>query len=82
MRVCRSRQDLTFQYPCSPLTKGGEGTLIRVQRFSTESLRRGRFFPARACGQARLFALTPCVPLSRAAGEGDMECGSGASARR
>jgi hypothetical protein len=26
MRVCRSRQDLTFQYPCSPLTKGGEGT--------------------------------------------------------
>ena len=26
MRVCRSRQDLTFQYPCSPLRKGGEGT--------------------------------------------------------
>jgi hypothetical protein len=25
MRVCRSRQDLTFQYPCSPLDKGGEG---------------------------------------------------------
>jgi hypothetical protein len=25
MRVCRSRQDLTFQYPCSPLIKGGEG---------------------------------------------------------
>jgi hypothetical protein len=25
MRVCRSRQDLTFQYPCSPLVKGGEG---------------------------------------------------------
>jgi hypothetical protein len=25
MRVCRSRQDLTFQYPCSPLSKGGEG---------------------------------------------------------
>jgi hypothetical protein len=25
MRVCRSRQDLTFQYPCSPLAKGGEG---------------------------------------------------------
>ena len=26
MRVCRSRQDLTFQYPCSPLSKGEEGT--------------------------------------------------------
>ena len=26
MRVCRSRQDLTFQYPCSPLAKGEEGT--------------------------------------------------------
>jgi hypothetical protein len=25
MRVCRSRQDLTFQYPCSP--QGGRGGL-------------------------------------------------------
>jgi hypothetical protein len=39
--------------------------LIRVQRFGKESLRQGRFFPAHARGQARSFALTPCVPLSR-----------------
>jgi hypothetical protein len=103
---------LTFQYPCSPLTKGGKGAgvggfdllavfvksgaaigiipispskftnscacriptlpqplLIRVQRFGTESPRQGRFFPARAWEQAQFFALTPCVPLCRAAGE-------------
>jgi hypothetical protein len=31
MRVCRSRQDLTFQYPCSPLDKGeraGSGGIL------------------------------------------------------
>jgi hypothetical protein len=39
--------------------------LIRVQRFGKESLRQGRFFPAHARGQARSFALTPCVPISR-----------------
>jgi hypothetical protein len=44
--------------------------LIRVQRFSTQSLRQGQFFPARARGQARSFALTPFVPLAREAGEG------------
>jgi len=31
-------------------------------------------------GQARCIALTPFVPLSRLAGEGDVECGSEASA--
>ena len=45
--------------------------LIRVQRFGKESLRQGRFFPAHARGQARSFALTPCVPLSREAGVGE-----------
>jgi predicted Zn-dependent peptidase len=37
----------------------------------TESLRQGQFSPAHAWGQARFFALTPCVPLSRKAGEGE-----------
>jgi predicted Zn-dependent peptidase len=37
----------------------------------TESLRQGQFSPAHAWGQARFFALTPCVPLSRLAGEGE-----------
>jgi hypothetical protein len=35
MRVCRSRQDLTFQYPCSPLIKGeraGSGGILHAQQ--------------------------------------------------
>ena len=57
--------------------RADKGTTVRHRTFEA-----GRFFPARARGQARLVALTPCVPLSREAGEGDMECGSGASAFR
>jgi hypothetical protein len=64
MSGCRSRQDLTFQYPCSlrfPLPPGGTERarfpsrsggnlqeLTRVRRFGTESLQQGLFFPAQA----------------------------------
>ena len=54
--------------------------LIRVHRFGTESLRQGRFPRTSVNGQARLFALTPFVPLSREAGEGD-KGGEGNTAR-
>ena len=45
---------------------------MRVQLLGKESLGQARFFPSRCVnGQVRLSALTPFVPLSREAGEGE-----------
>jgi hypothetical protein len=42
--------------------------LVRVHRFGMESLQQRLFFPVQV-------ALTPCVPLSREAGEGEHAAG-------
>ena len=61
----RSRQDLTFQYPCS--CRSDKGTTVRYEVFEA-----GAVFPSASVNrQALRVALTPCVPLSRGAGEGD-----------
>jgi hypothetical protein len=50
MRVCRSRQDLTFQYPCSPLISG-------------ERVRSGGILPAKTHPLVRRVSVAG-VPLS------------------
>ena len=65
MSGCRSRQDLTFQYPCS--LRSDKGTSVRHRIAAARAI----FPSASVNGWARLFALTPFVPLSRPAGEGD-----------
>ena len=64
MRVCRSRQDLTFQYPCSPLDKGGEGAGVGGSKLLAAFVKFGaaidiisgqpQGLPLRRCGDATL----------------------------
>ena len=51
----------------TPSVRSGKGTTVRHEVFEA-----GAIFPrAGVNGQARCVALTPFVPLSRGAGEGD-----------
>jgi hypothetical protein len=61
MRVCRSRQDLTFQYPCSPLIKGER---VRVRGDSISHVRKK--FP---CEPAFLNLITVPLPAVREWGD-------------
>jgi len=65
------------EHRCSyPPSTAGKGTTVRHEVFEAGAI----FSRASVNRQARRVALTPFVPLSREAGEGDLECGSEASA--
>ena len=57
--------------PNFPCTRADKGTTVQHKVSEARAI-----FPARAWVRRALFALTPCVPLSRATGEGEIAQGA------